>query len=247
MSSPTRSAYERALGSRVGELHPVLRQYFAAIPRGSVGIGEGVFERFGTERSWLRPVLAVAERCGVIVPGFHRDIPFRIENRTESGSQTATRTLSFDDAEWSMVDAVSFVPDVRSSDVNASGRGSESEGGAAGSDGRNEGGVVDVFGKPSIVEAKFDVDVVDGGLRLRSRRVALRLGRLRVPIPKAVRPVIALSERFDDDFGRQRVDLVVDVPIIGRVYEYTGTFTYRVAELRPVARKEGGQERQRRG
>ena len=228
MSSPTRSAYERALGSRTTELHAVLQGYFAVIPPGSVGIGDGVFERFGSERPWLRPLLAVAERCGVIVSGFHRDVPFRIENRTESGSQTATRTLYFEDGAWSMVDAVSFVPDVRSSDGDAAGRDGESESGVAGSGGESEGGVVDVLGKPSIVGAEFDVDVIDGGLRLRSRRVVLRLGRLRVPMPRPVRPVIALSERFDEGIGRQRVDLVVDVPMLGRVYEYTGTFTYRI-------------------
>lgn len=209
MSRESRSPYERALGSRVDELHPVLRRYFAAIPPGSVGIGEGVFDRFGTERRWLRPLLAAAKRCRVIVPGMHREVPFRVENRTEAGRQTATRTMYFDDGAWSMVDAVSVA----------------------------RSGVVDVLGKPSIVDAEFDVDVVDGGLRLRSRRVALRLGRLRVPMPKAVRPVIALSERFDDEIGRQRVDLVVDVPMIGRAYEYTGTFTYRIDELRTVARK----------
>lgn len=228
MSSPTRSAYERALGSRTTELHAVLQGYFAVIPPGSVGIGDGVFERFGSERPWLRPLLAVAERCGVIVSGFHRDVPFRIENRTESGSQTATRTLYFEDGAWSMVDAVSFVPDVRSSDGDAAGRDGESESGVAGSGGESEGGVVDVLGKPSIVEAEFDVDVVDGGLRLRSRRIVLRLGALRVSVPKAIRPVIALSERFDDSIDRQRVDLVVDVPVIGRVYEYSGTFIYRI-------------------
>ncbi len=85
-----------------------------------------------------------------------------------------------------------------------------------------------MLGKPPIVEAEFDVDVVNGGLRLQSRRVGLRLGRLRVVVPKAMCPVIALSERFDDSTDRQRVDLVVDAPIIGRVYEYAGTFTYRV-------------------
>ncbi|UVI36752.1 DUF4166 domain-containing protein [Brevibacterium spongiae] len=209
MSRETRSPYERALGSRVDELHPALRRYFAAIPAGSVGIGEGVFEVFGSERRWLRPLLAVARRCRVIVPGMHRGVPFRVENRTVSGRQTATRTMRLDSGEWSMVDAVSVV----------------------------RGGVVDVLGMPSIVEAEFSVDVVDGGLRLNSSRIALRLGRLRVSVPKAVRPAIALNERFDDTIDRQRIDLVVDVPMIGRVYEYTGTFTYRIAELRTVARK----------
>lgn len=224
MSREIRSPYERALGSRLGELHPVLRRYFAAIPAGSVGIGEGVFDRFGTERRWLSPILAVARRRRVIVPGMHREVQFRIENRTDDGRQTATRTLYFDKGTWSMVDAVSFVPGRRSAATGGEG--------ACGSR-----GVVDVLGEPPIVEAEFDVDVVDGGLRLQSRRVGLRLGRLRVVVPKAMCPVIALSERFDDSTDRQRVDLVIDAPIIGRIYEYAGTFTYRIeSEADPAPR-----------
>lgn len=200
MSPQARSAYERALGSHVVELHPVLQRYFAAIPVGAVGIGEGVFEVFGSERRWLRPLFAVAKRCRVIVPGMHRRVFFRVENRTESGRQTAMRTLWLDSGEWSMIDAVSFGPS----------------------------GVVDVLGSPAIVEAGFAVDVVDGGLRLTSRRVVLRLGWLRVAVPKAMRPNIALSERFDDAVNRQRVALTVDLPVLGRIYEYSGTFTYRI-------------------
>jgi hypothetical protein len=153
MSREMRSPYERALGSRVDELHPVLRSYFAVIPAGSVGIGEGVFERFGTQHRWLWPFLAVAERCRVIVPGMHHDVPFRIENRTEDGRQTATRSLWLGSGEWSMVDAVSFVPDRESS---------SGEEASAGGD-YGFGGVVDVLGRPAIVEAGFSVDVVDGG------------------------------------------------------------------------------------
>ncbi|MGC2942493.1 MULTISPECIES: DUF4166 domain-containing protein [unclassified Brevibacterium] len=227
MSREIRSPYERALGSRLDELHPVLRRYFAAIPAGWVGIGEGVFDRFGTEQRWLLPILALARRCRVIVPGMHREVPFRVENRTEDGKQTATRTLFFDKGAWSMVDAVSFVPGRRPAGSGGN-RARRSRGGNSACGSR--GGVIDVLGSPSIVDAEFDVDVVDEGLRLRSRRVALRLGRLRVPVPKAICPVVALNETFDDSSDRQRVALVVDTPIIGRVYEYTGTFTYRIEE-----------------
>lgn len=36
------SPYERALGERIGELHPTLRRYFASLPDRHVGRGEGV-------------------------------------------------------------------------------------------------------------------------------------------------------------------------------------------------------------
>ncbi|MCF2570796.1 DUF4166 domain-containing protein [Brevibacterium sp. UCMA 11754] len=201
MELETRSPYERALGSQLSELHPVLQRYFAAIPAGSVGIGEGIFERFGTERWWLRPLLGWLARRHVIVPGMHHKVPFRIENRTVAGHQTAARTLELESGTWTMVDAVSL---------------SES------------GQVVDVLGRPALVEAAFDVAADDGGLSLSSRGVTVRLGAIRLSVPKVLRPVIALSERFDAEAARQYVRLTVDVPVLGRVYEYTGSFTYRI-------------------
>jgi hypothetical protein len=72
---------------------------------------------------------------------------------------------------------------------------------------------------------------VDGGaLRLRSTGVSVRLGRLRVPLPTLVAPVLDLREGFDDAAGRQRVHLRLTHPLIGLLYEYRGTFEYRVEE-----------------
>lgn len=181
----------------------MLQRYFATIPAGSVGIGEGVFERFGTGRRWLRPILTWLARRQVIVPGMHHQVPFRVENRTIAGRQTAARSLDLDSGTWTMVDAVSL---------------SES------------GQVIDVLGQPALVEAAFDVAAVEGGLSLSSRAIAVRLGPVRLPVPKAVRPVIALSERFDAEVARQYVRLTVDVPVLGRVYEYNGSFTYRIEQ-----------------
>ncbi|SMY01182.1 protein of unknown function (DUF4166) [Brevibacterium aurantiacum] len=185
------------------QLHPVLQSYFATIPAGSVGIGEGVFECFGTEHRWLRPLQTWLARRHVIVPGMHHQVPFQVENRTAAGRQTAARSLDLDSGTWTMVDAVSL---------------SES------------GQVVDVLGQPALVEVSFDVAAIEGGLRLRSRAVTLRLGAVRLPVPKTIRPVIALSERFDAEAARQQVRLTADVPVLGRVYEYQGSFTYRIVE-----------------
>lgn len=59
-----------------------------------------------------------------------------------------------------------------------------------------------------------------------------RLGRIRLPLPSFIRPVIVLSERFDAEAARQRVDLTVDMPAVGRIYQYRGTFTYRIEEAK---------------
>ncbi|PRA79089.1 DUF4166 domain-containing protein [Microbacterium sp. MYb66] len=197
----SQSPYARALGERIDELHPRLRTYFAAIPEGAVGIGEGVFQTVGTPRRWLWPLLRILERRGVVAAGWERDVPFRVENRTIASRAIGERTFRFSRGSWIMRDAVALT---------------------------RHGRVVDELGEPGLLAACFDVDVRDGALRLTSRAVGVRLGRLRLRIPRVVAPVVRLTERFDDALDRQRVALTVDAPLLGRVYEYRGDFTYRI-------------------
>ncbi len=185
------------------QLHPRLRAYFSSIPVGKVGVGEGVFERFGTRYRWLTPLLAPLRSRGVIVPGWHRNVPFRVENRTVSGTARARRTLRFPSGPWAMVDAVRAT---------------------------RRGRVVDQLGSPKTIAASFDVDIVDGELRLTSRAVGVKLGRARLRLPQWAAPRVRLTERYDDTTEKQRVHLTIDVPGLGRVYEYEGSFTYRIEE-----------------
>ncbi|KJL49170.1 hypothetical protein RS84_00282 [Microbacterium hydrocarbonoxydans] len=197
------SPYARALGDRIGELHPRLRAYFQPVPDDQVGVGEGVFERVGTPRRWLWPMLRVLERRGVVAACWERDVPFRVENRTVASRAIGVREFHLPGGTWSMRDAVAVT---------------------------RHGRVVDELGEPALIAACFDVDVRDGALVLTSRAVGIRLGRLRVRVPRVMSPVVRLTERFDDVIGRQRVALSIDVPLIGRVYEYRGAFAYRLEE-----------------
>lgn len=204
MTAVSQSPYARALGDRIESLHPRLRTYFQAIPDGRVGIGEGVFQRVGTPRKWLWPVLRVLERRGVVAACWERDVPFRVENLTLASRAIGTRVFHLPGRDWTMRDAVAATP---------------------------HGRVVDELGEPALIAACFDIAVHDGALRLTSRSVGIRLGRLRLRIPRALSPVVRLSERFDDASGRQFVALTIDAPLIGRVYEYRGDFTYRLEEV----------------
>lgn len=201
MRHRSESPYARALGDRIRDLHPELRRYFSAIPDGQVGIGEGVFDRFGTTRRWLSPFLRLLRRRGVLVPGMHRGVPFRVENRTIAGRAIAERTLQLPDGPWTMCDAVKV---------------------------RNHGRVVDLLGEPWIVAASFDVDVDRGAVRMTSRATGLRIGRVRIRVPRALSPRVRLTERWDADASLQRVALTMDLPLVGRIYEYAGSFTYRL-------------------
>jgi len=201
MDHVPQSPYLRALGAQRTQLHPALGAYFSAIPRGHLGIGEGVFERIGTPRRWLWPLLRMLERSGVVHAGWHQDVPFTVRNRTLAGKAIGARTLHLPDGDWTMKDAVCVRP---------------------------HGRVLDQIGEPVTLAVAFDVSVDGDALALRSTTVGIRLGRLRITVPKFLAPVVRLRESAEKQAGRQRVSLTVDLPILGRLYEYEGTFSYAV-------------------
>ncbi|WP_431277037.1 DUF4166 domain-containing protein [Leifsonia poae] len=194
------SPYEAVLGERFGELHPRLRGYFEEIPAGSHGYGEGVFDTVGTPRRWLWPVLAIVASAHVAFPAWEMGVPFTVVNHPEGRGVRAERVFELSSGRRTMIDLIS------------------AEGGM----------VVDRLGAPVRLEAQLRASVIDGGLRLVSTATALRLGRLRIPIPRFVAPRVALSERYDAVSDAQRVSITVDLPVIGRLYEYAGSFRYEI-------------------
>ncbi|MGV3711986.1 DUF4166 domain-containing protein [Pseudolysinimonas sp.] len=85
-------------------------------------------------------------------------------------------------------------------------------------------GLVDALGTRGWIEARLQADAVDGRLELTSTGTDLRLGRTRIPIPFA--PRVRLTEQRHED--RQRVTLTLTAPVVGLIYTYRGSFTYRV-------------------
>ncbi|WP_460797448.1 DUF4166 domain-containing protein [Microbacterium sp. GXF0217] len=203
MRHPSTSPYARALGSRLPLLDPPTQRYFAAVPEGHVGIGEGVFERVGTRHRWLLPLMRRLQRRGIVIAGWYTDVPFRIENRTIAGRAISERTFLLPEGDWVMRDAVALKP---------------------------HGRLVDELGEPPLVAASFDVATDAGALRLTSRAIGMRLGRLRPRVSGRLIPRIRLREGLDADTGLQRIELTIDAPVIGRIYEYVGTFSYRIEE-----------------
>lgn len=200
-----RSPWEAALGERLEGLRPELMAYFAALPPGGEGIGSGTFDRVGTPRRWLRPVLRIVGGPSLF-PVWARDVPFEVRNRVVPGvaGVAAERRIHLGGRVLTMRDeTVATTP----------------------------GTVVDRIGRPSRVEVAFTASVQDRGLRLDSIAVRLRLGPVRVPLGP-LSPRVVLSERFDPEAGRQRVALHVDAPLIGRIYEYAGSFGYAVRSQR---------------
>jgi hypothetical protein len=193
-----RSPWDRALGGSAGELAPALRTYFGTIPDGHVGRGSGMFTAVGTPRRWLWPLLGVLALDGIVFPAWARDVPFSVENRP-TATGTVRATRTFHFAHGDRV----MVDEVG---VTAS-------------------GLVDRLGRRGIVSAALSAGVVDGHLELRSTGVTLRLGLVRVPLG-VLSPRVTLIERTEGD--HQHVSLRLDAPLVGRLYEYAGSFRYQV-------------------
>ena len=192
------SVYERVLGERIGELDPGLRAYFGDLPSGAHGHGVGTYDVAGSRHRWLAPALAWLARRQVLFPEFGHDIPFEVVNTPRGDALTARRTFSFPDRTRTMVDSMTVV----------------------------DGALRDRLGRRGGLEVELLLDVVDAGLRMRSRRQWLHLGPIRVRMPGLVR--VSLAETVQD--GRQHVDVRITAPVLGEIFRYAGTFTYTVVE-----------------
>jgi len=140
---------------------------------------------------------------GALYAGWAEDVRFEVINRGEGGAVIAERRFHLPGGDWVMRDRATLASD---------------------------GLVEDLIGAPPVLSAEFDVSVESGALVLRSHRTRIHLGRLRLRVPRPVAPRIQLEERFLDELDRQQVSLSVDLPVLGRIYEYEGTFTYRIEE-----------------
>ncbi|WP_424449579.1 DUF4166 domain-containing protein [Microbacterium arborescens] len=204
-----RSVYERALGAAFARLDPALQTYFGPIPRGSEGVGAGVYDDAGYRGPrWLRPAMTFLAWRGIMFPDRAVGVPFRITNSPEpNGALVGQRDFDFPRGRRRMVDAMT--------------------------PGRR-GEIVDRLGRRGELEVRLR-PAVDGrgGMRLRSVGIALRVGRMRLPLP----PVASVEVRERVDPGnprRQRVEVSVRTRLLGEVFRYRGSFSYRI---QPAVRK----------
>jgi hypothetical protein len=195
------SVYERVLGDRVRDLDPGLQAYFGELPAGTQGRGVGTYDVAGSRHRWLAPALAWLAWRRVLFPEYGHGIPFEVVNTPRGDGLTARRSFDFPVRTRVMVDAMSVV----------------------------DGALHDRLGRRGGLEVELALDVVDGGLRMRSRRQWLHLGPLRVRMPGLVR--VTLSETAEG--GRQRVDVRMTAPLLGQVFRYAGTFVYTVSTSDP--------------
>lgn len=224
-----RSPYELTAGSSLDDLHPSLRAYFSGLPAGSRGYGSGVFEVVGTPRRWLWPALHLFSRQGMLFPVWEKNVPFTVVNaplldRDGKTAVIAVRRFHFLGGPRTMVDAIT-------------------------AESADRDGLVDHLGFPRRFRVRLASRVVRGEFHLDSTAFEIRIGRRHLRVPGILAPRVSLVERFDDHArlpggpadasapGAQRVTVVVEAPLLGRLYEYTGAFRYEV-RAEPSPREE---------
>ena len=138
----------------------------------------------------------------VLFPEYGHGIPFTIVNTTQAdGTLSARRSFAFPRRTRVMEDSMSVV----------------------------DGALHDRLGRRGGLEVEFELEVADGGLRMRSRRQWLHLGPMRFRMPGLVR--VTLAETAVG--GLQRVDVRMTAPVLGEVFRYAGAFGYELSSSDP--------------
>lgn len=207
MTAPDeRSVLLAALGDDADRLRPECRDY-AAGPGDGVVVGEGVFAAAGSRfgRLWLLARPFVGPR--LLVTAFGRDVPFRVVNRVFDGPDGVVELHARRTFRFARGDQV-FVDLLRAGD--------------------SPGTLLNLLGDARRIELVLRVGVTaDGRLSLRSERARLRLGRLRIPLPRPLSLRVGVTDGFDEASGWQTVRARAANPLIGTVLEYRGSFRWR--------------------
>ena len=76
-----------------------------------------------------------------------------------------------------------------------------------------------------LTELRFRLEVRDGGLIYHPAGAALRLGWLRIPLPRWLAPTVTALESPAEAPGQTVVSVRVSLPILGLLISYEGLMT----------------------
>jgi hypothetical protein len=193
------------LGDHVDRMQPELSDYVDGVHRGDAGIGRGEYSFAGPSRGWLAPLFALAAPTHALFGERGRAVGLTVVNVPHRDAHgrvclSSTRSFAFYGVTRTMEDTM-----------------------LAGRDGL----LHDFLGRRRFLEVSLRLGVsAEGWLRMRSVGTWLWLGRMRVPVPLIFSARVDLTERWDAESGSQGVEVTLTHPVLGRVFEYRGSFVY---------------------
>jgi Domain of unknown function (DUF4166) len=81
-----------------------------------------------------------------------------------------------------------------------------------------------------LVEMRFRLEVLDGGLIFHHAETALRLGWLRIPLPRWLAPRVTAREAPAQQKDEAAISVRVSVPVLGLLISYEGLMTRSAEE-----------------
>ena len=202
--------YERALGEAVTDLHPKVRERYAAGPGDGVTVGTGQMDVLrGTH---VLPALYALSTRDMLVPEAGHDVPFSVTTvgYDLSGHEAMTTRREF-----------AFPGHRRRFD-------SVTVWDAAGER------LLDFLGRGGPVVTELHPRVQDGALVVEAGRQWARVAGRYVRLPGPLAADVRVRDRYDETGERYYVDATVENPMAGHVLSYHGTFTQSMTEREEV-------------
>ena len=208
------SIYRRALGEQFDRLHPKIQERFGFSSKdGICSIGRGVMHELWHGPFYTYPFLILGSTRRIMFPDRGTDIPFTIRNyayKDSLGRETVTWIRDFETRHPRRFDAYMIYSETR-------------------------GRIVDYLGTHQHLAVDLELSVMEnGGLRLRSGAQRFYEGPIAFAFPMLFSGVAEVSEWFDDDLGKFRIEVVVSNKTWRRLFGYSGTFDVEMAPVTAV-------------
>ncbi|MEX0777581.1 MAG: DUF4166 domain-containing protein [Phycisphaeraceae bacterium] len=192
------------LGEQWSAVSPLVRRHF--LQNGGRLRYRGVMTRVWRREGWrgalAAPFLALGSLTQTLFAATGRNVPFVVENcvsRRGDGRMTMTWRRRFDFPRRPFIfDAEMHYDPARRL-------------------------LIDRLGSTRHLEVELSATVRDGGVDIQSHRQWLRLGRLRLGVPRWIAGRARVREWQRSD-GMLAIRVVVDNPILGEFFGYEGTF-----------------------
>lgn len=208
------SIYERALGDEFEKLHPKMQERFGfTSDDGVAAIGRGTMEYVRNGGLYTLPFLTVGSFMNTMFPEENTAVPFTIRNYAYEdayGRETVTWLRTFQMPRERRFDAAMIYSEDRDR-------------------------IVDYLGNRHHLAVDIDLAVSnEGGMKITTGAQRLYAFGLGIPFPLLLSATANVHEWYDSADDIYRIEVCVTNPVMGLVFEYTGSFEVEWIECETV-------------